>query len=118
HETRRWRYPHRLHGKRIVIHAAKRPLRRSEIAPELWERLKHLDLSFGAFLLTARLAGCYRTDETVPKSRLDYLAGDWSPGRFAWVLADVQRLAAPAPATGRQSLWSVPSELIEGDHRP
>lgn len=118
HETRSWRYPARLEGQRIVIHAAKRPIRRQDIAPELWERLKSIDLAFGAYLVTARLAGCFPTESAVPKSRLDYLAGDWSPGRFAWALEDIRRLPNPIPATGRQSLWSVPSATIEGDHRP
>lgn len=31
--------------------------------------------------------------------------GDFSPGRYAWLLADVQRVAEPVPARGRQRLW-------------
>ena len=31
--------------------------------------------------------------------------GDFSPGRFAWLLADVAPLDPPVPAKGRQGLW-------------
>lgn len=31
--------------------------------------------------------------------------GDFAPGRYAWLLADVEPLAEPIPAKGRQGLW-------------
>lgn len=31
--------------------------------------------------------------------------GDYAPGRFAWLLADVQPLAEPIPARGALGLW-------------
>jgi hypothetical protein len=31
--------------------------------------------------------------------------GDFSPGRFAWLLDDVRKLDEPIPARGRQGLW-------------
>jgi hypothetical protein len=31
--------------------------------------------------------------------------GDFTPGRFAWVLADVEPLPEPVPARGHQGLW-------------
>jgi hypothetical protein len=33
------------------------------------------------------------------------LYGDFTPGRFAWLLSDVQALDEPVPATGHQGLW-------------
>lgn len=33
--------------------------------------------------------------------------GDYSPGRFAWLLADVRRLDEPVPCVGRQGLFNV-----------
>lgn len=36
---------------------------------------------------------------------LDY--GDWTPGRWAWLLSDVHRLAEPVPCKGRQGVWIV-----------
>lgn len=31
--------------------------------------------------------------------------GDFTPGRYAWLLTDIEPLAEPAPAKGRQGLW-------------
>ena len=31
--------------------------------------------------------------------------GDFSPGRWLWLLADVEALPNPAPAIGHQSFW-------------
>lgn len=36
---------------------------------------------------------------------LELAAGDWSPGRYAWELGDVQVLDDPPLAVGRQRLW-------------
>ena len=33
--------------------------------------------------------------------------GDWTPGRWAWQLDDVDVLPEPIPATGRQGWWTV-----------
>jgi hypothetical protein len=114
HETRHWPCPARMIGQRLVIHAAKRPLRRPEIAEELVAHIAGRELAFGAYLLTARVVGCFPTEERQPSSRLDLLAGGWGPGRYAWALEDVQRLANPIPAQGRQSLWNVSSAILEG----
>lgn len=32
--------------------------------------------------------------------------GDYTPGRYAWVLEDVHRLKEPIPAKGRQRIWN------------
>lgn len=31
--------------------------------------------------------------------------GDFTPGRWAWLLTDIEPLAEPAPARGRQGVW-------------
>jgi hypothetical protein len=31
--------------------------------------------------------------------------GDFTPGRFAWLLDNIQRLDPPIPARGRQGFW-------------
>lgn len=37
--------------------------------------------------------------------------GDYSPGRYGWLLDDVQRLGEPVACTGRLGLWDVPAEV-------
>ena len=36
----------------------------------------------------------------------EILFGDWTPGRFAWELANVKALPMPVPCRGRQGLWN------------
>lgn len=111
YETRSWPAPRTLIGQRIAIHAAKR-----------WDRELHAtcledpfrsallgfsspsDLPRGAVLATARLLECSPT-EAISPSRAERLFGDWTPGRFAWLLVDVEVLKKPVPARGAQGLW-------------
>lgn len=37
--------------------------------------------------------------------------GDYSPGRYAWLLADVRRLPTPVPCRGALGLWDVPANI-------
>ena len=32
--------------------------------------------------------------------------GDWTPGRYAWELDNIELLPLPIPARGRQGLWN------------
>lgn len=40
--------------------------------------------------------------------------GDFRPGRFAWLLADIRLVHPPVPAQGRQGLWNWGSSLPGG----
>lgn len=78
-------------------------------------------LPFGAVIATCRLISCIPTRELQENRviEVDYLAGcgdfalddrerafgDYSPGRWAWLLADVQP-CEPIPARGALSLWN------------
>ena len=42
--------------------------------------------------------------------------GDYTPGRYAWILEDVRQLPEPIPAKGRQRLWKW--EVPEGVNIP
>lgn len=37
--------------------------------------------------------------------------GDFTPGRWAWLLANVRPLAEPVPARGAQGLWNLPADV-------
>lgn len=65
----------------------------------------------GAVVATCRLVACVPTDGLdasawghllTPRERV---FGDYSPGRWAWVLGDVAQLPEPVPAVGALSLW-------------
>lgn len=40
--------------------------------------------------------------------------GDWTPGRYAWELANVKILQEPIPVKGKQGLWNWESEQAGG----
>lgn len=119
-ETRSWRTAYR--GS-LAIHAAKGfPKWASETCnyPEFARELGPDPLPLGAVIATARLISCIPTRELQQNRviEVDYLAGcsdfvlddrerafgDYSPGRWAWLLADAVQ-CEPIPAKGSLSLW-------------
>ena len=135
-ETRSRRLAVGLNGKRVAIHAARRPLPRELLradpereasvwAAARWLLESHLgdawhELPLGAVIATARLQDDGPTEELLtPDGRLRYdvLAGedelrlgDFSAGRWAWRLTDVIRLQPEDAITvsGRQGFWDLP----------
>lgn len=70
-------------------------------------------MPFGAVLGTCRLLRCIPTDPVrgalgaaqfhAPTDEQAF--GDFSPGRYAWQLGDVQPFTQPIPAKGELGLW-------------
>lgn len=52
------------------------------------------------------------TDYFVP-SEQELLFGDWTPGRYAWEIANVKMLPKPIPARGSQGIWNWDAEKPE-----
>lgn len=65
-------------------------------------------LKYGEVIAIAELVDCIRiTPEYITTLTPDELAlGDYTPGRYAWKLANVKKLPEPIPAKGRQGLWN------------
>ena len=44
---------------------------------------------------------------------MDHAAGNFAPGRFAWVFDNIRPLTRPVPLVGRQALynWTPPEDL-------
>lgn len=123
-ETRSWRTNYR--GP-LLIHAAR-----------LWtggerifaERLRdegifdwpagQLNLSFPPFsgLVIARttILDVVPVDEVLPRiaGSPEWEYGDYSPGRFAWLLGPVHPVADPFPWRGALSLWDCPDASLVG----
>lgn len=120
-ETRSWSTPHR---GALGIHAAKgfpRWARDTCDEPEFAKELGTIHLPLGFMLATCRLAACIPTRE-LQDNRLIELDptckcepilldererqfGDFSPGRWAWLLTDVVPLDLPVAAKGALGLW-------------
>jgi hypothetical protein len=76
-------------------------------------------LPLGAVVATAVLVDCVRTEDTATTT-LEWALGDWTPGRWAWLLDDVQPVDPPMPAKGKQGWWDwTPEEarrLLQAEH--
>lgn len=132
-ETRHW--PTKYRGP-LAIHAAKRFNRREMLdvqRTDFWccALLDAMDgvqffadvLPFGAIVATCELDDC-RPSESFTESEIDRVhradlggwterqMGNFSPGRYGWVLDKIQPLAEPIPYRGLQGLFNVPDALL------
>jgi activating signal cointegrator 1 len=75
------------------------------------------DLPTGMIIATCRLSDCIKVIESREGSAVledmhlvsgnEYAFGDYSAGRYAWGIMDVQQVV-PIPAKGRLGLWEYP----------
>lgn len=112
-ETRSWSTAYR---GRLAIHAARgfpgwararcaeEPFRAALQAHGL---LRPDDLPRGAILALVTLADCrpIAGPTDAPPDERERAFGDYTPGRYAWYLSEIQRLDEPLPARGRLGLW-------------
>ena len=114
-ETRSWRPPASLIGRRIAIHAGRE--RRNEAPGEEFETAvaKHLgagwrdELPAGAVVATAVLAEVAEAagDGKDAPTREEALFGDYRAGRWMWRLGGVKEVKPPVPVRGHRRIWSL-----------
>lgn len=128
-ETRDWRPPESYERQRIAIHAAKRKITREETTAFLSHSeflrafARHggmLHLPFGAVVATALLLRAIPTEEVrrypgvyTNDRAAEFAFGDYSEGRWAWLLLDIHPLPTPIPAVGHQGFWEWNAEGVE-----
>lgn len=123
YETRSWqtryRGPIALHAARLSVGRALRetPPEKALAMQRAIAPLAFEDLPTGCILGVAELAGCLPIDEAFAASLPgeERYFGDFSPGRFAWVLRDVRALPQPIPARGWQGIWNYAGALPLGE---
>lgn len=117
-ETRHWQTHYR--GP-IAIHAAQKKSRDlveafyslMDLHPTFYTafakniELEFATLPFGAVIATATLVECLPVDMITGLTEVERALGNYSSGRFGWVLKDVKRLAKPVPCRGRQRIFNV-----------
>lgn len=126
-ETRSWKTPYR--GE-LAIHAAKGLGKLSK-----WRFISMLDeepfksvlkahfgeyrapyfphpmlnnLPGGAIVATCTILDCFAITTSFADNAIssqERAFGDYTPGRYAWLLANVQKLETPIPAKGALGLW-------------
>lgn len=63
-------------------------------------------LAYGAVVGTVEITDCLRVEELTGKlDTLEKLLGRYTPGMFAWVLANPVMFGTPYPAKGKQGWW-------------
>lgn len=70
------------------------------------------NLPLGKVLCVVNLEDCIKV-ESKQVSQLEQLCGNWTPGRYAWELANLMPLPEPIPIKGRQGLWTPDSSIIQ-----
>jgi hypothetical protein len=113
HETRSWSTNYR--GP-VLIHAARTfPAQARGVAVhEVSVGRLPSRLPFGCFVALAEIEDVVPAEEVkLRTTAVDRLLGDFSEGRFAWVLVRVRPLSEPVPARGRQGLWRPTVEEVD-----
>ena len=108
-ETRSWRTPYR---GLVAIHAAKgfpRPAREFALEHGFGPPER---LPVSAVVAVARIVNMRPTGELARfLGRRELELGDYTPGRWAWVLDDVSPLPSPIACAGALGLWRVEPDL-------
>lgn len=119
HETRAYPPPAKHVGQRIAIHAAKRFVQPVDLGMELLCEREFgsgagRGLPRGAIIGTVLLLGFGRTEDVDPGTVANRIAGDWTPGRYAWELGHPRLLWPVVPWKGKQGWFYVPEAAIAG----
>lgn len=113
HETRTWRPPASVVGRRLLIHAGSMHFAPERLPHALLELVRERyaerdePLPYGALLGSVIVKGATYTQQTTPASWQDRTAGDWRGGRYAWEFCDPQPFKVPRPVRGAQGIWHV-----------
>ncbi|HOV79542.1 MAG TPA: ASCH domain-containing protein [Bacillota bacterium] len=70
----------------------------------------------GLHAFTTKYGGLsYNPEPKLPlPTEQEFVFGDYTPGRFAWILGDVQSLPKSIPAKGNQGLWELEGVAFNG----
>jgi hypothetical protein len=104
-ETRSWKTSY---TGRIAIHASKTFPSYAKQFAQTERALGRCPsrLIFGAIIGFVTIMGMRFTEDVAPQiSALERLYGDYSLGRWAWMLCDPEELKNPIPIKGARGLW-------------
>lgn len=91
---------------RVAVHAGKQEITldsmRVVVVPSAGKKLH-----YGAVLGTVEIVDCLPVEEVVDTlTERERALGDYSPGRWAWVLKNPVMFDTPIPARGKQGWWN------------
>lgn len=106
----------------VAVHAAKKPVQMvldAITSPVLRQKLVEVietytplqKLVYGAVIGTVDVVDCIPVEKVQSwLSVNERLMGDYSPGRYAWILKNPVFFPHPIPATGKQGWWNWENE--------
>lgn len=111
-ETRSWQTKYR--GK-IYIHASlKKVSKKDERVKHLVSLLQDQDFKYGHIIAEATLVDCVYMDEDflnkIKENETEYICGEYSLGRYAWIFKDIKPLSSPIKAKGALGIWNYNNE--------
>ena len=106
-ETRSWKSNYR--GE-LYIHASLSKMVKYNDRLELMDLIKDMDMSYGYIICKCKLVDCIYMDEefinNIKGNHREYICGEYSVGRYAWVLDSVEILDKPIKAKGKLGIWN------------
>ena len=91
---------------RVAVHAGKRKLELASMSVIVIPR-NGVTFHYGAVLGTVEIVDCLPVEEVIHTlTERERALGDYSPGRFVWVLKNPVMFTAPVPASGKQGWWN------------
>lgn len=104
-ETRSWPTSYRgllyIHSSKALPRECKELLHNEPAFKEIAESGR---IDLGCIVAVCRLDVCVPT-ERFDVSNFERQFGDYTPGRFAWMLGEIRRFVVPMPARGALGLW-------------
>lgn len=128
-ETRSWipKNPEiikQITNEGLLIHASAKKIRLQDGMYDLVDHMERIgfmdgygEIPYGAIIGKVKVESFYKTEDLVSPSCKHYTVidwiseqeeafGDYSPGRFGWLLSDPVEFEVPIPAKGQLNLWN------------
>lgn len=122
HATVKWRRQEKEAMERLYAYREVRDALYGEpwTGVDRWALACNTRLPLGCALAIVRLEDVIETTTWIENTyrpqggarSLEVAAGDYSPGRFAWILRDLKRLEKPIPMKGGQRIWNAPDVSV------
>lgn len=113
-ETRSWKTDYR---GGLYIHASMTKIAKKDLEDnELMSLVKNKEMNFGYIICRCILVDCiYMTEEFVEDMKKnnyqEYICGEYSVGRYAWILENITPLEQPIKAKGQLNIWNYYNEF-------
>ena len=80
------------------------------ISSKLLKLIPNIPMGYGNIICKCKLVDCIYMDQEfldrIQKDKQEFLCGEYSLGRYAWILEEVEVLDEPIPAKGHLNIWN------------